>query len=452
MSKNTTRRFFMKSSLILSAAPMIIPSTVFGKKHIPPSSDRVTLGHIGVGSMGGVHVSNFLQLHNAQSVAVCDPFTSRRERLVKKINKHYAEKFSIPSFKGCDAYNDFRELLSRDDIDAVIIATPDHWHVPIAISAVKAGKDVYVEKPLGVSVRENLAVRDAVQRYGRIFQYGTQQRSGRNFRFACELVRNGYIGRLHTIHAWCAALDVNAFTPPGGSMTPIPVPEGFDYNMWIGPAPKTPYTVDRCTNSGSYHHYDNSLGFIAGWGAHPLDIAQWGNNTDHTTPVEYNGSGTIAKGGLFESVDSWDFWCTYANGVKMRFMNNGIALPIVRKTFPQARDHGTMFIGTEGWVAVDRTNVYAKSESLLTIKLCPEEIHLYESENHYQNFVDCVKSRRKTICPVEAAVQSDIISHICDISIRVNRKITWDPKKEDIVDDKQASRMLSRPYRSPWRL
>ena len=452
--KRTNRRRFLKQALVSLAAPIVLPSTVLGRGRGVAPSDRVRLGHIGVGNRGGSLLRSFLQIDQAQSVAVCDPFKSRREQRAREIDEYYADKFGKPSHKGCDTYNDFRDLLARADIDAVVIATPDHWHVPIALAAVKAGKDVYVEKPLGVSVRENQAIRAAVQRYGRIFQYGTQQRSGRDFRFACELVRNGYIGRLHTIHVWCAAIDSQAaaFHAPGGSMTPIPVPQGFDYNLWLGPAPFTPYTADRCTSYGTYHHYDNSLGFIAGWGAHPLDIAQWGNDSDDQAPVYYEGSGTIAKGGIYETVATWDFWCTYENGVKMRFMNQWTALPMVRKYHAKARDHGTTFIGTEGWVSVDRTSVYAEPESLLKVKLAPAEIHLYESRNHYRNFIDCVLSRKRPISPVESAVQSDIISHLCDISIRVERPIRWDPHREEILDDEEASRRLSRPMRSPWHL
>ena len=438
----------------MCAAPYVITSNALGNNNIPPVSDRITLGHIGVGGQGSGLLRNFLQVGNAQSIAVCDAFRSRREDRAKQIDAFYSSKGGNKSYKSCKVFRDFRDLLARDDIDAVIIATPDHWHVPIGMLAVEAAKDIYIEKPLGVSIAETLALRSAVQERGRVFQYGTQQRSGRNFRFACELVRNGRIGQLQTIHAWCADISSqeSAFHLPGGSMIPIPVPDELDYDMWIGPAPMSPYTSDRCTPLGTYHVYDNSLGFIAGWGAHPLDIAQWGNDTDNTAPVVYEGKGTIAKRGLYDTVSSWDMLCQYENGVEMRFMNTEAARPIVQKYHPRFRDHGTTFLGSEGWVSVDRSNVYANPKSLLDIHWHSSDVHLYESHNHYQNFVDCVQTRKTTISTIEAAVQSDIISHLCDIAIRLKKKIRWDPVKETIIADDMASRMLVRSYRSPWRL
>jgi glucose-fructose oxidoreductase len=450
--KNQTRRSFIKSSSAILAVPFIIPSSVFGKNSVPPS-DRVTLGHIGVGGRGGSLLHSHLQLSDSVSVAVCDTFKSKRDQRAQEVNDYYAKALNLPGYSGCAAYSDFRDVLARTDIDAVVIATPDHWHVPIAIEAVKAGKDVYVEKPLGVSIEENLALRETVNRYGAVFQYGTQQRSAWQFRNACELVLNGYIGRVHTMYSWCAAIDSQspAFSAPGGSQKPIPVPEDFDYNTWLGPAAETPFTADRSTALGTYHHADNSLGFIAGWGAHPLDIAQWGNDTDSTAPTYYEGTGTIARG-LFETVATWDFWCAYENGVNMRFMNQHKALPIVSKIFPQARDHGTLFIGTEGWVGVDRTNVYAEPVSLLNKKLRPDERHLIKSANHYQNYVNCIKTRQTPISPIASAVQSDIVSHLCDISIRVGRPINWDPKSEKIIGDVEAAHLTKRALRKPWKI
>ena len=321
------------------SSPYVITSTALGDSRIPPASDRVTVGHIGVGGQGTALLRNFLQLNGTQSVAVSDPFRTKRVERSQEIDAFYAEKHAKGGYRGCQFYSDFRELLDDEGIDAVVIATPDHWHVPIALAAARAEKDMYVEKPLGISVAQDQLLRTAVARHGRIFQYGTQQRSGRNFRYACELARNRKIGILQTIHVWCTDISSQdpQFNVPGGSMEPIPVPADFDYDMWIGPALMTPYTSDRCTSFGTYHHYDNSLGFIAGWGAHPLDIAQWGNNSDDTAPVEYSGSGTIARGGLFETVSSWDMSCVYENGVKMRFLNTGLAEPVVRKYHPSFR-------------------------------------------------------------------------------------------------------------------
>ena len=449
------RRQFIKTAAAAAgvvAIPAIIPSSAIGKTGIPAPSDRIRLGHIGVGNRGSSLLRSFLELDEAQSVAVCDAFRSRRESRASEINAHYSEQ-SGRNYKGCIKYDDFRSLLADDSIDAVVVATPDHWHVPIGILAAKAGKDMYVEKPLGVSVTENVRLQEAVQKYGRVFQYGTQQRSGRNFRFACELVRNGYIGQLRSMDVWCPGFYAeDQFHVKGGSTEAIPVPDGFDYDMWLGPAPYSPYTIDRCTEWGSYYHYDNSLGFIAGWGAHPLDIAQWGNESDDTVPVTYEGSGTILSGGLYNVVDSWDFHCRYENGVAMHFMSEQVAKPVV-ETYRVHNDHGTTFFGDEGWVSVDRVGIYASDPKLLALQLRPNDKHLYESNHHQRNFVECIRSRQETISPVGAAVQSDIISHVCEIAIRLDRKkLIWDNQNESIKGDTEANRLLIRSMRSPWRL
>jgi predicted dehydrogenase len=447
-----SRRDFLKTALAAAGMPTIVPASVFGRNGTPPS-DRVTLGHIGVGGRGGDLLNGFLQVEDAQSIAVCDCFQNRRQARAQQIDDFYAEKFEKSGYSSTGQYHDFRELLARPDIDAVVIATPDHWHVPIGIAAVRAGKHVYIEKPLGVSMREDQAMRQAVQETGAVFQYGTQQRSWRQFRFACELARNSYLGKLHTIHAWCPDISSQApdFFAPGGSQQSIPVPEGFDYERWLGPAPWSPYTADRCRNYGTYHHYDNSLGFIAGWGAHPLDIAQWGNGTDDTAPVEYEGSGVLAQG-LFTTVASWDFHCAYANGVVLRFMNEATAQPIVSTYHPAFRDHGTTFIGDDGWVSVDRYGIYAAPESLLNVQLRPSDLHFLARDDHHAHFIECVRTRMPSLSPVTTAVQSDFISHLCDISIRVRRKIRWNPATEEIIDDPEATRLMSRPLLASWRL
>ena len=451
-TRKITRRHVLKAGSAIAAAtavPTIVPSTVFGKN---APSNRVTVAQIGAGGRGNVHLRSYLQLPGAQTVAVCDCYGSRMEKAARLVNQQYAERFDKAEYSGCEKNGDFLELLKRDDIDAFSIATPDHWHVPIAIAAVRAGKDVYVEKPLSVAVAWNQALRAAVKRYGAVFQYGTQQRSSRNFRFACELTRNEYIGKLERIEAWCpdisqqyGSFNVKQY----GSTVPAPVPEDLDFDRWTGPAPKAAYTVDRCTKFGTYHIYDYALGFIAGWGAHPLDIAQWGNDTDDTAPVYYEGKGEIPSEGLYDTTATWDINCEYANGIKMRFMDWRIAEPIV-SGYRKFAGHGTTFFGTEGWVSVDRGGIYASKPSLLKIKLKPNDVHLYQSNDQFGNFIECVKTRTKTISPVGAAVQSDIISHLSDICIRTGRPIRWDPKKEEIINDPQASTMLNRSCRSPW--
>jgi len=460
---NLTRRAFIKRTALgattvaasVTAAPYLIPSRALGSGSTPPPSERITLGYIGTGGRANALKNSLLNVPGAQSVAVCDTFTSRRNAAAKSIDAFYAKQTKKGEYKSCTVHSDFRTLLADESIDAVVISTPDHWHVPIAMAAVRAGKHVYVEKPLGVAVAWNQALRALIDRYGVIFQYGTQQRSSRNFRFACELTRNQKSGKLERIDAWCPGMAAPGWyeqTSQGwGSTEPIPVPDDLDYDMWIGPAPESPYTKDRCTAWGCYHVYDNALGFIAGWGAHPLDIAQWGNDTDHTAPVEYKGTGKIPVGGLFDTISDWDMHCRYKNGVTMRFMNTRIAKDPVSAYRP-FHDHGTTFFGSEGWVSVDRGGIYASDKALLDIKLKPGEIHLYKSDNHWANFIDSIRNCTPAVSPVGAAFQSDLISHLCDISIRVGRKIVWDPEKEEIVGDEAATRMLNRPLRSPWRL
>jgi hypothetical protein len=432
------RRDFLKTAATaagITAFPYIVKFSALGDDMTPAASERIVLGHIGVGGQGSYLLENFLQVRNAKCVAVADPIKERREKWAAQT--------------GCAAYNDFRELLARDDIDAVVVATPDHWHVPITIMAAKAGKDMYVEKPLGMSIEQDRAAREAVRKYHRIFQYGTMQRSDRNFRLACELARNQRIGKLHTIHAWCAG------GATGGAMKPQTVPDGIDYDLWLGPAPVAPFNYDRCLRTdgakGIYHISDYALGFIAGWGAHPLDIAQWGNNTDNTAPVEYEGVGTFQKNGLYDTSLEWDINCLYENGVKMQFMSYSRARPVVSK-YRKWNDHGTTFIGDKGWVSVDRAGIYAKPAELLNTRWDPDDIRLYESNNHYKNFIDCVISRKDPISPIEAAVQSDFISHISDIVVRTGHAIKWDAKKEKIIDDREAERYTTRAMRSPWHL
>ena len=444
-----TRRNFLKTAAGAAAAltaPSIIPASAWGKGATPPPSERINLAHIGVGGQGSGLLRGFVQLEDVQYVAVCDCFKSRREQWSSFIEQAYATRYGQGNYKGVTRYADFRELLARPDVDAVVISTPDHWHVPVGLHAARAGKDMYIEKPLGISIELDQAMREAVRRYKSVFQYGTQQRSSQYFRHACELVRNGRIGKVRTIQAWCAG------GISGGSLAPIPVPEDLDYEMWLGPAPARPYTADRCINLGTYHCADNALGFIAGWGAHPLDIAQWGLGTDQTGPVRYEGTGEFpTQPGLFNTATNWDVNCTYANGIKMRFMSTNVAKPLVEK-YRVMRDHGTTFFGDEGWISVDRGGYFASNPAILKSVIRPDEIHLGTWNYHGRNFIDCVKSRALPLCHIECAVRSDTISHLSDIAIRLQRPIQWDPVKEVILGDEEASRMTRRALRAPWHI
>ncbi len=443
------RRTFLKSTVVTAGAfavPTIVPSSVFGKN---APSNKVHLASIGVGGQGSGLMRNASYNEKAVMMGVCDCFASRRQNALNSIKDIYTKTGREKEFcaKG---HADFRELLAREDIDAVIIATPDHWHVPAAMYAVQAGKDVYVEKPLGVSVEDGFKLRKLIQEKKAVFQYGTQQRSDRNFRMACELTQNGYIGELKSIDVWCSSVGGHAGADKYTKSIPTtqPVPADLDYDRWLGPAPRKPYSDVRVSNMGAYHIYDYALGFIAGWGAHPLDIAQWGNNSENTAPIHYEGTGTLPTGGLFDTVSTWDIHCTYANGVTMHFMDHATAVPVVSRYYPKLRDHGTTFHGTEGWITVRRGAIDFSNESLRRVKLKENEIHLYKSTNHMGNFIDCVKSRKKPTSTIEAAVQSDLISHLSDAVIRLKQPIGWDPEKEQVIGNQQAiDKVLHRTMR-----
>jgi predicted dehydrogenase len=435
-----TRRTLLKTAsaaAAAAAAPTVVPCSVFGAS---APSNRVNIGVISCGNRSKV-VTDYHKYEKSQVVAVCDPVKERRLKRKKQLGD-------------CDDYNDFRELLARDDVDAVHISTPDHWHVPIALAAARAGKDVYCEKPLGVSIEQDLAAREIVEKHGRIFQYGTQNRSIQQVRMGIELVLNGHIGEVEELYVWC---------PPGqsgGSPDPVlPVPEGFDYDFWLGPAPEAPFCKDRCLNSGPrngiFHIHDYAIGFLAGWGAHPMDQLQWwADNAGLTVPARYEGSGTIPTKGLFKTITHWDMTCTYANGLKMRFIDNQTARK--EKAIPGIDEieftHGTMFVGAEGSVAVSRSAWHVRPEALYRKGKAPGPTRLPVSKSHTRNFVDSVLSRRQPVTSLQSATLSDIICHLSNICIRTGRTVEWDPDKETIIGDKEAAKLMSRPMREPWTL
>ncbi len=402
----------------LAAGPLVITSNALGAAGTLPASERVTMGLIGCGGRGSGVFGGLIGA-GAQPIAACDAWKQRRDKWAQKT--------------GGTAYGDFREMLARDDLDAVCVGSTDNWHVHHTVAAAKAGKDIYCEKPLGVSVYEDQICRRVVRRYNRVFQYGTQQRSSAHCRRGCELVRSGKIGQVKEI------LVVAPDSNPGNSTAPQPVPEGLDYDMWLGPAPWRPYCGQSTGGGGWWHDYDHALGFIAGWGAHPLDILVWGYDTHLAGPWEVEGTATIPSTGRNNVVMKWDVTFRFANGVKM--------------TFKPGSDH-TRFIGTEGTVGISRSrnNTFSEPKSLWDAELGPNDVHLPESNNHGGNFIQAVKNRQDAVSNIDDAVHSDIISHVSDIAIRLGRKVTWDPAKEDFVGDEDASRRLIRPWREPWRL
>ena len=401
------------------AVPCLIPASALGEDGAVPPSGRIGLGFIGLGGRGRYIMGHFLGT-GSECIAVCDVWKNRREEVKAQMKGQ------------CTAYGDLRELLARPDIDAVVIATPEHWHVPASVLAAKAGKDVYCEKSVGPTVAEGRSLSDTMRRYARVFQFGTQQRSDNYFRFACELVRNGRIGRLQTI----------TIAVPGGgrgTLRPQPVPAELDYDMWLGPAPWMPY-VGQAVGDCWVDWPDYAPGFLSTWGVHHVDIAQWGNGTELSGPVTIEGRGVYAKGDFYRIALRWHAECTYANGVKLVH------------TDESENPNGVRFAGTEGWVFVTRGSIDAHPKALLQSRIGPNEIHLYRSDNHARNFLDCIRTRRETISPAEIAHRSTAISLLCDLAMRLERKLQWDPDTERCPNDDGVNRLLSRTTRAPWTL
>jgi predicted dehydrogenase len=462
--KIINRRTFLRkatgAALGVIGLPHVVPSSALGKAGDVAPSNRITVGCIGLGNQGSAVLRGFLGKPDVQVVAVCDVHATKRRGTRRAVEKHYSGRKNKDAYKGCSAYNDFRDLISRPDIDAVTVATPDHWHVPISLAAARAGKDIYLEKPIGVSVAQGQALREVVHRYGTVFQFGAQQRSDLKFRRACELVRNGRVGRLHTINVWSPSSD------SGGSTMLAPVPPELDYEMWLGPAPYVPYSKDRCSNVNPFFRSpqkiwpfisDYCIGWIAGWGVHPLDIALWGADKELRGIVEVEGKGVFPTAGACDTATNWNVILNYPSaGVKIDFRGiggrNGPAPAQWRQRYAKAGGHGTVFEGTEGWVHVKRGHIDAHPKSLLQSQIGPDEIQLYKSNDHVRNFLDCVKSRAETICPIDAAVRVDTVCHLSDIATQLERKLKWDPEQERFVNNDTANRLLVRAMRSPWHL
>ncbi len=434
-NKQISRRSFLKKTTSAAVGaisfPYIVSSSALGQAGAVAASERIVMGFIGVGGRGTSLLRNFLHLSDAQVVALCDVKRQNRDRAKQTVDKQYKTT-------GCSAYTDFRELVARDDIDAVVVASTDHWHVLHALAAVRAGKDVYCEKPLGMSVEQGQVLRREVNRYSRVFQFGTQERSSRNSRFACEMVRSGRVGKIHKITV-AARYSVASENYPE-----MPVPDWLDYDLWLGPAPWAPYTANRVNNSHWFHISDYALGFMAGCGIHTIDIATWGNDTDLTGPVEVEGIGEFPRDGLCNCATGWDVDLKFDNGVTINFTDG------------QRNPLGVKFEGTDGWVFVKEEHLGGKPDaspkSLLEKPIGQNEVHLPVSNHHQQNFLDCVKTRASTVAPVEVAVRSDTLCQLSDIAMRLGRKLRWDPENEKFINDTQADRMLKRPTRSPWRL
>lgn len=432
----TTRRRFLTTSTAAFAAPFVLTSRRAAAAEA--AGRTIRLGHIGVGGQGSGLLRNFLSVPGAQSVAIADPFRQRREaggQAVKETQGHDPK-----------LHNDFREMLADPEIDAVVIATPDHWHVPIGLAAVRAGKDVYVEKPLGHTLAQNKAMLDACVKHDRIFQYGTQQRSQEILRRGIELVMNGAIGDIERIDIWAPKGS------GGGSLDEIPVPDGLDYDLYIGPAPMKPCTKDRITGAGSWYCSDYAIGFIAGWGAHPLDVSIWGLDYDQAGPFKIRGTGTVeTPDALYNTICSWDVHMEFAGGIKSHFMSSDIAKPIVDGYRQNWCDDGTTFFGSKGWISLSRGGYAASNMDWFREKQGPDAKRVPYQPNYYKAFVDSVRDHTPSIGPVGDAVRSDALSHLSVLAIQSGSEITWDPKAYRIVSPAALNERMSQPIRGDWK-
>jgi hypothetical protein len=426
------RRFLGRSCGLLGAAlaaPAIVPASALGRDGTVAPSDRITMGFIGVGTQGGGHLlggawtyltGGYAARPDVQVLAVCDVWRDRRESARVRVDRHYAATYGQGRYRSCEAYVDFRNILDRPDIDAVLIATPAHWHASMAILAAKAGKDIYCEKPTAVTVRESRDVQAAVARYGRVYQAGTQQRSeyGGLFRRACEYVRSGRIGKLREVYAY---RDGGAIAWPKRFGPARPVPEDLDWDLYLGPAPDLPYDGD----TGS-HRFD--IGEL-NWGQHHYDFIQWATGSDETGPVD-----------LFPADGCTNY--RYADGVVVY----GKPYP----GQPVGGEGGAVFVGSEGRIAVDRNAILSDPTGLVREPLRPDDVRVYRSDSHSANFLECVRTRKRPICDARVAHRAASALLLGGIVKQLGRPLRWDPQAEEFPGDEEANRMLSIAQRPPW--
>ncbi len=392
--------------------------------------NTITLGFIGIGKQGTYLLRAFLNEPGTRVLAVCDVDRLKRERARRITNDFYARDRHSGLYQGCEEYEDFRDLVARDDIDAVVIATPDHWHAIPAIEAARSGKDIYCEKPLSQTIIEGKRMVEAVRRYGRIFQTGSMQRSYQQFRFACELVRNGYIGNIQSV-----TVDVGG-PPILCDLPPEEKPGYLNWDLWLGPALWRPYNaiLSPHISKDIFPHWRDYRAFGGGgmtdWGAHHFDITQWALGMDQSGPT------------TIHPPDNRQFpvlTYQYANGVTM-----------TRDTFDEG--HGVLFQGSDGKIVVNRSYIRTWPESLAQVRVKPNEGHLYRSNNHYADFLQSVRDRTRPICDVTVGYRSVSVCHLGNIAYELQRPLHWDPEEETFFGDVDANRLLVRAYRKPWNL
>ncbi len=431
------RRDFLRAATAAVVAPMIVPRHVVARSQTTPPSDRITLGHIGVGSMGGGHVRGFLKMPDVRILAISDVRLENLERSQGAVNQQYGDS-------ACGAHQDFRELLARPDIDAVVIATGERWHPLVGIEAARRGKHIYCEKPLSVTLAEGLALREAVKKYGVVFQFGTQQRSTDPFRLTAELARNGYVGDVKTIMIGSAGGSPPKPEPPETLKAP---PAGFDYDRWLGPAPYVPYSDVRVSRTWMFIR-DYGVGCLGGaWGIHDIDAAQWFIDSDEAPPLEIEGRARYYQD-IRDVPYSWTVEQKYANGVNVIHMD----LVTAKRRAKQFELGGmaSLVTGSKGWIWVSRQGVRTEPESLAKTAIRPDEKRVLFSDDHKKNFLDAIRKRAQPISPIVSAVHAETACQQADIAMQLQRKLRWDPKAERFIDDEQANRLLSRAIRAPW--
>jgi len=426
------RRAFLKTAAAASGMPLIVPRSALGRGGATPPSSRVTVAQIGTGWQGTNNLESFLAEPGAQVVAVCDIDEEHLAEAAATVAKKYGS--------ACKTYHAFEEVLAREDVDAVSLAVPDHWHGLVSVAAARAGKDIYGEKPLAHNWMEGRAICDAVGRYGRVWQTGSWQRSVAQFRVACELVRNGRIGKVHRVEVGLPA-GFTDFSGLASKDATMPPPKTLDYDRWLGPAPYSPYSPARVHKNWRWN-LDYGGGNLMDWVGHHVDIAHWGLGLDNTGPLEVEATGEWPERGLvYNAATRYRVTATYAGGLTM----------VIAGGHRDIR-FGTKWIGDEGWLWVERSGIDAEPARVLTSKVRPDELLLPRSPGHTRNFLDCVKTRATTITPAETALRSATLGYLGLIAMTAGRKIRWDPDAQRIVGDADAERMLARPMRSPWSL
>jgi predicted dehydrogenase len=447
-----SRRGFVQKSVKGAIGVALLPTILPSCSNHKGANDRITIAHIGVGDRGNAELIYYLlPLKGALNIAVSDVFKTRRENAAVAINKFYKDNNDI--VPDCQAYLDFEEILQRKDIDAVHITTPDHWHVPAAIRAARAGKHIMLAKPLGLSYPAYETLTREVAANDVRFHYGTQQRTSDHMKLGYNMIKDGLIGEIERVDVWA----------PGNNPVDNPVcietavPPDFDFDRWTGPAPMRPYCPERVTNNGSWFNYDYSIGFLGGWGAHPLDIMVWIVKEKVSGSYTCEGTGDFwAPGGLYNNIYSWDVKCKYQDGPEVHFVSTDVAEREMLNHRERKEENGTTFYGTKGWISLSRSSAQSNIPEI------DQKLNNFPKNNdgwiHSENntmgkaFIDVIQGKSKELCPLDEAIISDTISHMGDIAIRTKRKVTWDPVKGEVSGDPEANSLFIREMRKPYNI